>query len=77
PAFAFRKDLPGCQVRATAPEMACPYEPWLSFGLMGGATQPQGHVQIITNLIDFGMGLQEAGDAARWEHDGGCEPTNA
>ncbi|MFN3608483.1 MAG: gamma-glutamyltransferase family protein, partial [Hyphomonas sp.] len=77
PAFAFRKDLPGCQIRATAPEMACPYEPWLSFGLMGGATQPQGHVQIITNLIDFGMGLQEAGDAARWEHDGGCEPTNA
>ena len=77
PAFAFRKDLPGCQVRATAPEMACPYEPWLSFGLMGGATQPQGHVQIITNLIDFGMGLQEAGDAARWEHDGGCEPINA
>ncbi|MBA4227973.1 MAG: gamma-glutamyltransferase [Hyphomonas sp.] len=77
PAFAFRKDMPGCQVRATAPEMACPYEPWLSFGLMGGATQPQGHVQIITNLVDFGMGLQEAGDAARWEHDGGCEPTNA
>ena len=77
PAFAFRKDLPGCQVRATAPEAACPYEPWLSFGLMGGAMQPQGHVQIITNLIDFGMGLQEAGDAARWEHDGGCEPTNA
>lgn len=77
PAFAFRKDMPGCQVRATAPEMACPYEPWLSFGLMGGALQPQGHVQIITNLIDFGMGLQEAGDAARWEHDGGCEPTNA
>jgi gamma-glutamyltranspeptidase/glutathione hydrolase len=77
PAFAFRKDLPGCQVRATAPELACPYEPWLSFGLMGGALQPQGHVQIITNLVDFGMGLQEAGDAARWEHDGGCEPTNA
>ncbi len=77
PAFAFRKDLPGCQVRATAPELACPYQPWLSFGLMGGALQPQGHVQIITNLVDFGMGLQEAGDAARWEHDGGCEPTNA
>ncbi|ABI76535.1 gamma-glutamyltransferase [Hyphomonas neptunium ATCC 15444] len=77
PAFAFRKDLPGCQTAATAPDLACPYEPWLSFGLMGGATQPQGHVQIITNLIDFDMGLQEAGDAARWEHDGGCEPTNA
>ena len=74
PAFAFRKDLPGCQVRATAPEIACPYEPWLSFGVMGGGMQPQGHVQIITNIVDFGMGLQEAGDAARWEHDGGCEP---
>ncbi|MFN4024118.1 MAG: gamma-glutamyltransferase family protein [Hyphomonas sp.] len=77
PAFAFRKDLPGCQVRATAPEVACPYEPWLSFGVMGGGMQPQGHVQIITNIVDFGMGLQEAGDAARWEHDGGCEPTDA
>jgi gamma-glutamyltranspeptidase/glutathione hydrolase len=76
PAFAFKKDLPGCQVRAVAPEVACPYEPWLSFGLMGGGMQPQGHVQIILNLIDFEMGLQEAGDAARWEHRGGCEPTD-
>lgn len=76
PAFALKKDYPSCQVRATAPELACPYVPWLAFGLMGGALQPQGHVQIITNLVDFGMGLQEAGDAARWEHDGGCEPTN-
>jgi len=40
--------------------------PWLSFGLMGGAMQPQGHVQIVCNLIDWGMNLQEAGDAARW-----------
>lgn len=54
----------------------CEYEPWLSFGLMGGGMQPQGHVQIILNLIDFDMGLQEAGDAARWEHTGGCEPTD-
>ena len=77
PAFAFKKDLPGCQVRAVAAEVACPYEPWLSFGLMGGGMQPQGHVQIILNLVDFGMGLQEAGDAARWEHRGGCEPTDA
>jgi len=76
PAFAFKKDMPGCQVRAVAPEIACPYEPWLSFGLMGGGMQPQGHVQIILNLIDFDMGLQEAGDAARWEHRGGCEPTD-
>ena len=68
--------MPGCQVRAVPIEMACPWEPWMSFGLMGGAMQPQGHVQIILNLIDFDMGLQEAGDAARWEHVGGCEPTN-
>nr|WP_290760409.1 gamma-glutamyltransferase family protein [Henriciella sp.] len=52
------------------------YQPWMSFGLMGGGMQPQGHTQIILNLIDFDMGLQEAGDAARWEHTGGCEPTD-
>lgn len=52
------------------------YQPWMSFGLMGGGMQPQGHVQIILNLIDYDMGLQEAGDAARWEHTGGCEPTD-
>lgn len=77
PAFAFKKDMPGCQVRAVPIEQACPFEPWLSFGLMGGGMQPQGHVQIILNLVDYDMGLQEAGDAARWEHLGGCEPTHA
>ena len=76
PAFAFKKDMPGCQVRAVPIEQACPFEPWLSFGLMGGGMQPQGHVQVILNLVDFDMGLQEAGDAARWEHNGGCEPTD-
>lgn len=50
-------------------------KPWLSFGVMGGGMQPQGHVQIICNLIDFGMSLQEAGDAARWQHEGSSEPT--
>jgi len=49
-------------------------KPWVSFGLMGGAMQPQGHVQIVMNMIDFGMNLQEAGDAPRWHHDGSTEP---
>jgi len=49
-------------------------KPWLSFGLMGGAMQPQGHAQIIINMIDFGMNLQEAGDAPRIQHDGSTEP---
>ncbi len=47
--------------------------PWLAFGLMGGAMQPQGHVQIVCNLIDWGMGFQEAGDAARWQHEGSTD----
>jgi gamma-glutamyltranspeptidase/glutathione hydrolase len=50
-------------------------KPLISFGLMGGAMQPQGHAQIIVNLVDFGMNLQEAGDAARVNHIGSSSPT--
>jgi len=52
-------------------------KPFVSFGLMGGAMQPQGHVQIVTNLVDFDMNLQEAGDATRWQHFGSVEPTES
>lgn len=76
PGFAFKQEWPECQARAVPIEQACPYLPWLSFGVMGGGMQPQGQTQIILNLIDYDMGLQEAGDAARWRHDGSCQPTD-
>jgi len=50
-------------------------KPWCAFGVMGGATQPQAHAQVVVNLVDFGMNLQEAGDAPRFVHDGSAEPT--
>ena len=50
-------------------------EPVMAFGLMGGDMQPQGHAQVVVNLVDFGMNLQEAGDAIRFHHTGSSEPT--
>ena len=49
--------------------------PWLAFGVMGADMQPQGQAQVLTNIIDFDMNLQEAGDAPRWYHEGSSEPT--
>jgi gamma-glutamyltranspeptidase / glutathione hydrolase len=50
-------------------------KPWEAFGVMGGGMQPQGHLQVLTNQIDFGLNVQEAGDASRWQHEGDNEPT--
>jgi gamma-glutamyltranspeptidase/glutathione hydrolase len=50
-------------------------KPWEAFGVMGGDMQPQGHVQVLTNQIDFGLNVQETGDASRWHHEGDNEPT--
>jgi len=52
-------------------------KPWFSFGNMGGGYQPVGHLSIITNVIDFEMNIQEAGDAMRWMHMGTTEPTDS
>jgi len=63
----FQTIIPGFATRGEAP--------WLAFGVMGGDMQPQGQAQIISNLVDFGLSLQEAGDSPRWHHEGSSEPT--
>ncbi len=50
-------------------------QPIMSFGVMGGGFQPMGHVQIVMDVVDFGMNIQEAGDAPRINHEGSSEPT--
>ncbi len=50
-------------------------QPIMSFGVMGGGYQPLGHVEIVMDVVDFGMNVQEAGDAPRIDHDGSSEPT--
>jgi len=52
-------------------------KPFMSFGVMGGATQPQGQAQIVINMVDFGMDVQEAGDAPRILHSGSSQPTGS
>jgi len=68
----FHTIIPGF---ATVKDAAGTEQPWLSFGVMGGNIQPQGHAQILVNIIDFGMNPQEAGDAARYTHSGSSQPT--
>src|SRR5262249_20215313 len=63
---AFHTIIPGFAVKDG--------EPWLAFGVMGGDMQPQGQAQIIVDMVDYGLGVQEAGDAPRWRHEGSSDP---
>ncbi len=63
----FHTIIPGMMIRDG--------RPWLCFGVMGGDMQPQGQVQVLVNIIDFGMNVQQASDAPRIRHDGSATPT--
>ena len=63
----FHTIIPGMLMKDGAPLMA--------FGVMGGYLQPQAHVQVLVNVLDLGMNVQEAGDAARFVHSGDAQPT--
>jgi len=63
----FQTIIPGFATRGGAP--------WMAFGVMGGDMQPQGQSQMIINRVDYGLGLQAAGDSPRWHHEGSSEPT--
>ena len=69
----FHTIIPGFAMKKS--EKTGEFEPWMSFGVMGGNIQPQGHAQIMCNIIDYGMNPQEAGDAARYTHSGSSQPT--
>lgn len=80
--FALDKEHPNCYAPGKRPfHTIIPAfvmkdgRPYMSFGLMGGDMQPQGHAQIIVNMVDFGMTVQQAGDAARFHHDGSTDAT--
>ncbi len=80
--FALDKEHPNClqpnkrPFHTIIPAMVTKAnKPVFVFGVMGGDMQPQGHVQVLMNWIDFGMNIQMAGDAARVRHDGSASPT--